>query len=69
MPTHHYTADMLEADLGDAGIAYVDDAGCKAGFHCLQHTLATALDQTEASPKERIAIMRHSDKSNLTLLT
>jgi len=46
-----------------------DDAGRKADFHCLRHTLATALDQTGASLKERMAIMRHSDKSNLTLGT
>ncbi|MHC4665703.1 MAG: hypothetical protein ACYS9T_07070 [Planctomycetota bacterium] len=57
---------MLKADLAKAGIPYLDDAGRKADFHCLRHTLATALDQTRASLKERMAIMRHSDKSNLT---
>ena len=69
MPTHHYTADMLKADLAAAGIEYIDGAGRKADFHCLRHTLATALDQTGASLKERMTIMRHSDRSNLTLGT
>ena len=69
MPTHHYTADMLKADLAEAGIAYMDDAGRKADFYSLRHTLATALDKAGATLKERMAIMRHSDKSNLTLGT
>jgi len=69
MPTHHYTADMLKADLAAADIEYIDGAGRKADFHCLRHTLATALDQTGASLKERMTIMRHSDRSNLTLGT
>ncbi len=67
MPTNHYTADMLKADLAAADIEHIDDAGRKADFHCLRHTLATALDQTGASIKERMTIMRHSDRSNLTL--
>jgi site-specific recombinase XerD len=69
MPSSYRTAKMLQADLEDTGIPYVDDAGRKADFHCLRHTLATALDRTGASLKERMAIMRHSDRSNLTLGT
>lgn len=67
MPSNFRTGKMIEADLTEAGIAYVDEAGRKADFHALRHTLATNLDQTGASVKERMTIMRHSDKSNLTL--
>ena len=69
MPTHHYTADVLKADLVKAKIAYIDELGRKGDFHALRHTLATALDETGASLAERMAIMRHSNKSNLTLGT
>ncbi len=69
MPSNYRTAEMLKADLTEAGIPYEDMAGRKADFHCLRHTLATALDKTGASLKERMDIMRHSDKSNLTLGT
>jgi len=67
MPTHHRTADMLKADLAEAGIAYMDDAGRRADFHCLRHTLANALDSAGATLKERMHILRHSDRSNLSL--
>jgi len=79
MPSSYRTAQMLKADLMETkvtdktgkvvmeAIPYVDSAGRKADFYCLRHTLATALDRTGASLKERMAIMRHSDKSNLTL--
>jgi integrase len=60
---------MLKADLTEAGIAYVDDAGRKADFHAVRHTLATELDRTGASLKERMTITRRSDKSSLTLGT
>jgi len=66
MPSSYRTAPMLRADLQDAGIAYVDERGLKADFHSLRHTLATELDRTGASLKERMAIMRHSDRGNLT---
>ena len=60
---------MLRADLEPAGIPEKDQAGREVLFHSLRHTLATNLDQTGASIAERAAIMRHSDKSNLTLGT
>jgi len=69
MPSSYRTASMLKADLAGAKIPYEDEAGRKADFHCLRHSLATALDQTGASLKERMAIMRHSDRGNLTLGT
>jgi len=69
MPSNYRTAAMLKADLKEAKIPYEDEAGRKADFHCIRHSLATALDQTGASLKERMAIMRHSCRSNLTLGT
>ena len=67
MPSHYRTAKMLHADCQAANIPVVDDAGRKIVFHSLRHTLATELDGTGASLKEQMTIMRHSDKSNLTL--
>ena len=67
MPSHYRTAKMLHAECQDANIHIVDEAGRKIVFHSLRHTLATALDQTGASLRERMHIMRHSEKSNLTL--
>ncbi len=69
MPSHYRTAKMLHADCQAANIPIVDDTGLKIVFHSLRHTLATELDRTGASLKEQMTIMRHSDKSNLTLGT
>ena len=69
MPSHYRTAKMLHADCQAANIPVVDDTGRKIVFHSLRHTLATELDRTGASLKEQMTIMRHSDKSNLTLGT
>ena len=67
MPSEYRTASMLKADLEEAGIEYIDGSGRKADFHSLRHTLATALDRTNATLKERMAITRHSDTGNLTM--
>ncbi len=81
MPSSYRTAEMLRADLAETeerdkdgkvekeGISYIDNTGRRADFHCLRHTLATELDRSGASLKERMRIMRHSDRSNLTLGT
>jgi integrase len=63
------TADMLKADLAEAGIDYIDDSGKVCDFHSLRGTFITALDKTDASLKERMTLARHSDKGNLTLGT
>jgi integrase len=60
---------MLRKDLKAAGIKPVDERGTKIVFHSLRYTLSAALDQTGASLKERMTILRHSDKGNLTLGT
>ena len=62
MPSNFRTAKMLYADLDDTDI---DQTGVV--FHSLRHTLATELDKSGASEKERKTVMRHSDRSDLTL--
>ena len=60
------TADMLKADLADAGIPYVDNGGRYADFHSLRHTTGSLLAATGVHPKVAQSIMRHSD-INLTM--
>ena len=60
------TAEMLKADLADAGIAYVDDAGLFADFHSLRHTTGSLLAASGCHPKVAQSIMRHGD-INLTM--
>jgi len=60
------TADMLKADLADAGIPYVDDAGRYADFHSLRHTTGSLLAASGVHPKVAQSIMRHGD-INLTM--
>jgi len=54
------TAVMLKADLEAAGIAYVDESGRYADFHCLRHTTGTLLAAAGVHPKTAQSIMRHS---------
>lgn len=60
------TAKMLRADLANAGIAYVDEAGRFADFHSLRHTTGSLLAASGAHPKVAQSLMRHSD-INLTM--
>jgi len=60
------TADMLKADLADAGIPYVDSAARYADFHYLRHTTGSLLAASGVHPKVAQSIMRHSD-INLTM--
>ncbi|HUV64350.1 MAG TPA: site-specific integrase [Sedimentisphaerales bacterium] len=60
------TGELLEADLADAGIPYVDEAGRYADFHSLRHTTGSLLAASGVHPKEAQELMRHSDV-NLTL--
>jgi integrase len=69
MPIGTKVVKMLRADLKAAGIKPVDDRGAKVVFHCLRYVLASNLDKTGASLKERMMILRHSDKGSLTLGT
>jgi len=58
--------DMLRADLEDAKIPYVDDAGSYADFHALRHTTGSFLVASGAHPKVAQSILRHCD-INLTM--
>jgi len=60
------TADMLKADLAEAGIEYVDDSGRVFDFHALRGQCASLLAASGAHPKTAQTILRHSDV-NLTL--
>jgi integrase len=60
------TANMLKADLADAGISYVDDSGRYADFHSLRHSTGSLLAASGVHPKVIQSIMRHSD-INLTM--
>ncbi len=60
------TSKVIEADLADAGIDYVDDAGRFRDFHALQHTTGSWLAANNVHPKIAQAIMRHAD-INLTM--
>lgn len=43
MPSKYKTAEMLRADLSDAGIPYEDELGRRFDFHALRHTFITSL--------------------------
>ncbi len=60
------TSKVLKADLTDAGIPYVDEAGRYADFHSLRHTTGSLLAASGVLPKVAQSIMRHSD-INLTM--
>ncbi len=60
MPTSLETADMLRADLADAGIAFRNEAGQVLDFHALRHTCGTWLSAAGVHPKLIQRIMRHS---------
>jgi len=70
-PMHKYprAAEMIRADLKEAGLSYVDDQGRKACFHSLRKSFVTNLDGTDASLAERMSLVRHSMRGNLTLGT
>jgi len=54
------TSDMIKADLADAGIPYIDEAGRYADFHALRHSFASILHESGVSPKIAQALLRHS---------
>lgn len=66
MPGRDRTAKMIKADLADADIDYVDDAGRYADFHSLRHTTGSLLAASGVHPKVAQSIMRHGD-INLTM--
>ncbi len=53
-------AEMLRADMADAGIPYRDDTGRVADFHALRHTYITNLARGGVHPKVDQQLARHS---------
>jgi len=66
MPSKDRVAKMIKADLADAGIDYVNDAGRYADFHSLRRTTGSLLAASGVHPKVAQTIMRHAD-INLTM--
>ncbi len=66
LPSEYRTADMIRADLEDAGIDWQDNGDGVLDFHSLRHTTASLLAASGVNPKTAQAIMRHSD-INLTM--
>jgi integrase/recombinase XerD len=62
----NHTSKMLKADLGAAGIAYVDASGRFADFHALRHSYISLITQGGVHPKLAQRLARHSD-INLTM--
>ncbi len=67
MPGDNEVLDAFRADLKAAGVKPVDRRGVKVTFHSLRYGLATALDKSGATLKERMTVLRHSTTGNLTL--
>ncbi|MEX2212630.1 MAG: tyrosine-type recombinase/integrase [Phycisphaeraceae bacterium] len=60
LPVEYEVADMLRADLADAGIPATDDAGRVVDFHALRHTFITNLASGGVHPKIAQSLARHS---------
>jgi site-specific recombinase XerC len=61
---HERAADMLQADLEEAGVPYRvegPDGPLFADFHALRHTYITAGDRAGLTVKERQELARHTD--------
>ena len=66
LPSKYRMADMVRADLEDAGIDWQDNGDGVLDFHSLRHSTASLLAASGVNPKTAQAIMRHSD-INLTM--
>ncbi len=66
LPSKYRMADMVRADLEDAGIDWQDNGDGVIDFHSLRHSTASLLAASGVNPKTAQAIMRHSD-INLTM--
>ena len=53
------TAEMIQADLQDAGIAYKDESGRVFDFHSCRHQTASLLAASGVHPKVAQSILRH----------
>lgn len=59
VPSYH-TAEMIRADLANAGVPYEDASGRVADFHSLRHTFVSLLARGPASVKVVQTLTRHS---------
>ena len=66
LPSKYRMADMVRADLEDAGIDWQDNGDGVLDFHSLRYSTASLLAASGVNPKTAQAIMRHSD-INLTM--
>ena len=66
LPNKYRMADMLRADLEDAGIEWQNKGDGTLDFHSLRHSTASLLAASGVNPKTAQAILRHSD-INLTM--
>ncbi len=57
------TADMLKADLADAGLPYEDDRGA-LDFHGLRHTFITGLSHAPSRVAQKLARHKSSDMTD-----
>ncbi len=60
IPDRRQAAEMFQADIAAAGIAYRDDAGKVADFHSLRHTFISNLAAGGVHPKVAQSLARHS---------
>jgi len=54
-------SDMVRADLAEAGIQYIDDAGRYCDFHALRHTFISHLALAGVHPTVCQKLARHAD--------
>jgi len=66
LPSKYRMADMVRADLDDAGIDWQNSSDGILDFHSLRHSTASLLAASGVNPKTAQAILRHSD-INLTM--
>lgn len=59
-PDRHDASSMFKADIEQANVARVDDAGRFADFHSLRHTFITNLANGGVHPKVAQSLARHS---------
>jgi integrase len=60
MPERWHVAKMFRANLEAANIAYVDESGRFADFHCLRHGFVSHLAASGVHPKTSQQFARHS---------
>lgn len=60
IPKHWRSSEMIQEDLKDAGIPFVDESGRVVDFHALRHTFITNLARSRVHPKTAQKLARHA---------